>query len=44
VHEVVGTSHTGIGDAIQTTVGALSDGKVDPYQVMLKLGFGLTDG
>jgi flavin-binding protein dodecin len=62
VIEVVGTSPTGIEDAIQTAIarasktvdnlqwfevtelrGALSGGKVDRYQVMLKLGFGLTD-
>lgn len=62
VIEVIGTSSTGIEDAIQTAVkrasktvdnlqwfevteirGALNGGAVDRYQVMLKIGFGLTD-
>jgi dodecin len=60
--EVVGTSPSGIEDAIKTAVarasktvdnlqwfevtevrGALNGGTVDRYQVMLKIGFGLTD-
>jgi dodecin len=62
VIEVIGTSSSGIEDAIQTAIarasktvdnlqwfevtelrGALSGGAVDRYQVMLKIGFGLTD-
>ncbi len=62
VIEIIGTSSTGIEDAIQTAIGragdtlenlqwfqvteirgAISDQKIDRYQVMLKLGFGLND-
>lgn len=62
VIEIIGTSSTGIEDAIQTAItragetlenlqwfqvteirGALSDQKIDRYQVMLKVGFGLND-
>ena len=62
VIEIIGTSSTGIEDAIQTAIGrasetvdnlqwfqvteirgALSGQKVDRYQVMLKVGFGLND-
>lgn len=60
--EVVGTSETGIEDAIQRAVarasktvenlqwfhvteirGALGGDKVERFQVMLKIGFGLND-
>lgn len=62
VIEVIGTSPSGIEDAIRTAIaragktidnlqwfevtelrGALSGEAVDRYQVMLKIGFGLTD-
>jgi flavin-binding protein dodecin len=60
--EVIGTSDTGIEDAIRGAVsrasktvhnlqwfqvteirGALDGDKIDRFQVMLKIGFGLTD-
>lgn len=62
VIEVIGTSETGIEDAIESAIartaetvdnlqwfevielrGHLNDQKIDRYQVMLKIGFGLSD-
>jgi flavin-binding protein dodecin len=62
VIEVIGTSETGIEDAIRGAIsrtsktvhnlqwfqvteirGALDGEKIDRFQVMLKIGFGLTD-
>lgn len=62
VIEIVGTSETGLEDAIRGAIarasdtlenlqwfqvteirGALNDGNIQRFQVMLKIGFGLND-
>jgi dodecin len=62
VIEVVGTSETGLDDAIRTAItrasktvdnlqwfhvteirGSLTDGEVERFQVIMRIGFGLND-